>query len=246
MYTVLLKRRTHVQFVSIWLIGVSSEANTMDSSDILSNTTKKRTNVWFRIVMFIRLLYGYSYKFTNSAVISKLAQCYCIVILFLNFIIHDYRVSNINPPTLYYRVTLIFEATLSIILSIINKEEWVTNFVYKYNQHSYITPCVTFFFLAHHLCFFPLRVEIDLINKIVSYYINTTCLVSRLTLLYIADEYRKCIGLLKRYLSILQTNKHLTDEFKIARIKVFVDAYIELTNDFCLTTKMLRIKVRHN
>lgn len=72
---------------------------------------------------------------------------------------------------------------------------------------------------------------------------NLSCLIGRLELLHVVDEYRKCVYSLKEYLSVIKTDKHVTDEFKIIRIKFFVESYIELTNDFSLSMKMIKFKV---
>ncbi|CAB3241932.1 unnamed protein product [Arctia plantaginis] len=44
-------------------------------------------------------------------------------------------------------------------------------------------------------------------------------------------------------MSVIQTDKHLTEELKIAHIKIFVNSYIELTNEFSVATTMLRTKI---
>lgn len=89
----------------------------------------------------------------------------------------------------------------------------------------------------------PFKIELDFATKFSISCRNTSLFFGRLPLIYIIDEYRQCVSSLKKYLSIIQTDKHITEEFKILRIKFFINRYVELTNDFSLTTKMLRIKV---
>lgn len=221
---------------------------------------KLKCNVFLRLFLSYRLLFGYYYHLSSSKVVRFTARLYCV---FITCVISSIVYKSFIKTTEYYVAKsyfslFIFEINIHILVSLFTSEYSVITFtsnvcnIVKLERLStsqlwcYVTPVLV---LISH-CFTAISVFIssllqDRLNSILFSRILPTTMIftGRLTSLYVMEIYKIAIKLLRESVTASFTDKDQSDREKVEHVKKFLRVYMDLLHALNKTLYVVKYQV---
>ena len=224
----------------------------------LGGTQNKYSLFSFHGLMLIRLIFGFYFKCSNSTTVCLLLKIYCAgccgLLCYLQILAYSDDYLQLYFAAFCYDSIAIIDITANILISLITEEEYVMKFSSKLvsNYSStlqkkpkylvtyfllFIAITAEFVFLGISLNYFGLAILTAYFYKSISFY------SSRLTIVYIAENYQKTVEFLCKTLrdnfEIINVNATRKSEYVLH----FCVGYMQLSKNLDTTIKLLRLKV---
>lgn len=209
-------------------------------------------------ITVLRLIFGFYFKCSNSFITRLFLKLYCVTLcglIIINYYYYDFLfIKTSASGWVLYDAILVSEATANIFTALITEEEYVMNFSSKLASDFSSTLrrsqycCVTYFMISY---FFVIKLgnslliwnALPLTANVIFFFRSASCYCSRLTTIYLAENYQKTIQALCNSLKEEFKTMNLSANMKGRHVKVFIEGYMKHSNNFNVSIKFLRLKV---
>lgn len=217
-------------------------------------------NFSLRGILWYRLCFGFYFKCSNSVLVCRLTKLYCILLcLFMH--IHFYELRSVKNYLIDYIATLydifaVIEVITNVVISLVTEERFVTSFASKFNsnpssmfkeEYCRVTYFVLFGSLLIKLPNFFILYSMDgnvLLTNIMFAHRLIGCYNTRLTIIYLAENYQNFVRNLCKSLKQKMNEENLEEIEKSKHVKQFIIDFTQLTNNFEDTRLIQSVKVR--
>ena len=208
-------------------------------------------------IMLIRLIFGFYFKCSNSTTVCLLLKLYCVCccgICYLQIIMSGIDYTQINFGALCYDSIPLLDITANIVMSVITEEKYVMKFSSKldYNftstiqkkSNCVVTYCLLFITIIVEFIFLGASLEyLGLANLTAYFYKSISFYSSRLTIVYITENYKKSVFFLCKTLIDHFGTSSASVTRKSEQVTNFIEGYMQLSKNLDSTIKCLRFKV---
>ena len=207
--------------------------------------------------MLIRLIFGFYFKCSNSTTICLLLKLYCVGCCglgYLQILMSGFDYFQINFAALCYDSIPLIDITANVLISLITEQECVMKFSSQLDYHfASILQKKSYSLVTYFLLFIAIIVEFIILGVSLEYYgfANLTAYFyrsisfysSRLTIVYITENYQKTIFFLRKMLRDNFETISANAAQKSEKVSNFIESYMKLSKNLDSTIKCLRLKV---
>ncbi|KAF9803924.1 hypothetical protein SFRURICE_000462 [Spodoptera frugiperda] len=205
-------------------------------------------------LLWLRLFFGYYFKLKKSVFICSMAKLYCIAGCLFAIIFYYQIVVPLNYGTIgtiFYNMFMVVDIILNAICSLISEEDYVLEFSSNLAanlpgfKQTYALPYLMIFAACtlETISFACTGYGTYLVFDYYAFvYEFLACFYSRLTILYITDNYRKAVQYICKSVRDKLENEHIDITQKTEYSSDFVKVFIMLRQYLDSTTKFMRMK----
>ena len=221
-------------------------------------TTKNKYSLFsLHGIMLIRLIFGFYFKCSNSTTVCLLLKLYCVGCCglgYLQILMSGIDYLQMNFAAFCYDSIPLIDITANVLISLITEQECVMKFSSQlgYNFASILqkkSHCLVTYFLL----FLAIIVEFVIIGVLFEdygfailtayFYRSISFYSSRLTIVYITENYQKTVLFLCKTLRNNFERISANATRKSEQVSNFIESYMQLSKNLDSTIKCLRLKV---
>lgn len=210
-----------------------------------------------RIILKTRLFFGLYYKLNSSSNVCVVFKFLCLLIAVSHIVLY-YTYTYECETTAIYSVFELAETVARVFISLFTGEEYLMKFsrilymdlrqTFHVTYKNFAVKLVVLFVVFAEImtiAFVGVKCRLlDIVGYVTFLHRFMICFSSRLTTIYLFDNYRFSIRLLKKPLIEKWKNANVTNSDKIELIENFLSNYMKVINNLATTLTVTRITVR--